>query len=248
MEDIIKGSNKESYIVKPFTLDCKEAKILDDGFSASIDNEGNLYLNVFVPLVSHEYLKRRYKVEKMIRDTQLQKAKSYINKDMKKQYSLQVGKKLVMCLKIKKDIHNKISYYVLCEEIEIDNNYTFKNFSSNDFCDVLKNILYVNEDVNTHKFVDDLMCVYSNVLSKYLYINNQEYLYKGNLTNRHEKQFLKGCFTAPLRNRDSFINQYIFLKHMINKLKVEYNKELLLSTGGSTVFDNNGVCKIKKTG
>jgi len=246
MEDIIKGSNKESYIVKPFTIDCNDAKTLDDGFSASIDNDGNLYLSIFVPLVSNEYLKRRISVEKLIRDTCALGGKKYISKDIRKQYSLQVGKKLVLSLKIKKDIDNIISCYVLCEEVEIDNNYTFKNFNNDDFYSVLKDILYANKDVNECACVKDLMSVYSTMLSKYLYVNDLKYLSKGNLINKPEKKYRKGCFTAPLRDRDSFINQYIFLQYLVNKLKMDFNEELLLNSGGKALFNNNGVVKLKK--
>jgi hypothetical protein len=237
-----KKNNSIDYVIKPFTLDYKKTKIFDDGYSITSDTNGVLTLNIHIPLASFEYLKKGYDLDKSGIKFSSNCNEQYMRRRVITKYSLCPGEKKVLTLKVKNDGKYNF-YYAICEDIEIINNYYYEyhNIDSK-FNEILRYIFSCPKTFNDNHVVSRLMTCYSHIFSRYLYLNSIGY----NIIDKtyEGEDYRKGCFTNPLRQNKSLINQFIFLKYILEELNINFLddfSEMLLFTMISKdypTFDN----------
>ena len=66
MAQTLKNYNQTEFLVPPFSIDNKDTKIIDDGFSITCNSFGNYSLNIHVSAVALEYLRRGFKIDQVI--------------------------------------------------------------------------------------------------------------------------------------------------------------------------------------
>jgi hypothetical protein len=223
----INNLNKQKYIVEPFTIDNNKSKILDAGFSISVDNNLNPSFNIHVSSVALAYYKADYDLKRLRKETRSQKLKEYIDYDIMADYSLREGEREVLSLKIQKRDDKNNFYYIMPELITIANNFDYNdNVINEDFIYYANQIFYQFQYQNNQSLVRDLRGLYSSVLSEYLYYKGIEYIVKNRIyTGPGYKQ---GSFSTPLKKNDALINQFIFAQYLLEVLNKYYNEQLLL--------------------
>lgn len=231
--------DNESYLINPFTIDGDGASVLDDGFSVTIDELGRPTLNIHISLICSEYLNEDYNLQMLVNKTFSTRIKDFIDSSLILRYSLQTGIKKVLTLKIKRIDSDHIIYQTVCEDICVHDNYNYSNFDNNDFSDYLYHIFCLSSYESNYALVTDLMGRYSLVLSKFLYLNGENYVTKTNIGKTGKRVFRKGNFTSPLRQRASFINQFIFLNYLCTNYDNNFLDQLVLVDEEEIEFNSN---------
>ncbi len=218
--------SNEQYIVRPFTIDNKTSNTLDDGFSITVDPNDNPSLNIHISLISFEYLKRGYGLNNLLKETNSTKIKRYIGNDIISNYSLQLGERRVLTVRIKNKGNKGQIYYAICENIEIENNFSYNDAIEKEFHHFSHQIFSGLRSEDNHKLVTDLMGCYSYILSRYLYLCGIGYIVNNRVLTGDKTR--KGSFTSPLRKRECLINQFIILQHLKDVIEDYFFQELLL--------------------
>lgn len=228
----------KDYIVRPFTIDSIETKIREDGYSISIEEGGIPSFNIHISAIGLEYLlkdcsKQQFKKEK--RETNIRK---YIGQKNILEYSLGLGERRVLTLKILRDKSNKILFALLCESVEICNNYTYEQVIGNegDFLLVANSLFCDFFFKDNNQLVSYFASFYSRVMSEYLK-NQRVKFFLPTAANGKETTTINGNFTSPIRRFDAFNNQIILLKFMRSILGKSYNELILKRVASSSVED-----------
>jgi hypothetical protein len=238
MSSILRRTNESDYIVKPFTIDNKGAETIDDGFSITANHNGTPCLNVHISLVGLEFLKNGYDLNSLKNETRSVKIKDYIGRNTILDYSLQVGLRKTLTLKIMNYNGKAYLYSIACEEIDIIKNCCYSDrIIDSEFDYYMGQIFRHIQYRNNHKLVTDLMGCYSAILSQYLFYRKIQYIIK----NRYHSgpNYRKGSFTSPMRKQDSLINQFIFLTYLKDTLNYNFTDELLLFEKKEPVHNGN---------